>query len=147
MDVGCGTKPYRGLFPTGTYGGIEVNRLSRFGSERHPDVYFDARNFPLLDGSFESVLCSQVLEHVFEPARFLAEIHRVMKPGGKLLLRVPFVWYEHEQPFDYGRYTSFGLEYLLAKAGFQQVSHHKTLANASIFVQLWLASLEKSIRP
>lgn len=146
LDVGCGTKPYRDLFPDSDYVGIEVNRVSKYGSARHPDVYFDGRNFPIADGSVDSVLCSQVLEHVFEPAQFLGEIHRVLRPGGRLLLTVPFVWDEHEQPFDYGRYTSFGLEYLMSKAGFRQLAHERTLANASIFVQLWLASLEKSIR-
>lgn len=146
LDVGCGTKPYRDLFPDNEYIGIEVSRISRFGSVRHPDVYFDGRSFPIVDGSVDSVLCSQVLEHVFEPAQFLAEIHRVLRPGGRLLLTVPFVWDEHEQPFDFARYTSFGLEYLMAKAGFRQLAHERTLANPSIFAQLWLAGLEKSIR-
>ena len=147
LDVGCGTKPYRDLFPGRDYVGMELNRDSPLGSARQPDLYFDGLHFPLADASCGSALCSQVLEHVFEPEVFLAEMRRVLVPGGKLLLTVPFVWDEHEQPFDYGRYTSYGLKHLLAKAGFRQLAHHRTLANGAALVQLWLASLEKAIRP
>lgn len=146
LDIGCGTKPYRNLFPGNEYLGIEVARESRFGSDREPDAYYDGKHLPIPDQSVESVLCSQVLEHVFEPAEFLAEIHRVLKPGGRLLLTVPFVWDEHEQPFDYARYSSFGLRHLMAKAGFRQLAHERSLGNSAIFVQLWLAYLYKIIK-
>ena len=58
-------------------------------------------------------MCNQVLEHVFNPDDFVREIARVLKPGGALLLTVPFVWNEHEQPYDYARYSSFGLRAFL----------------------------------
>ena len=61
------------------------------------------------------MLCNQVLEHVFNPDEFLLKINRVLKNDGKLLLTVPFVWDEHEQPFDYARYSSFGLKALIEK--------------------------------
>jgi SAM-dependent methyltransferase len=66
-----------------------------------------------------------VLEHVFNPDDFLNEVNRVLKPSGKLLLTVPFVWDEHEQPYDYARYSSFGLRSLLEKHGFSIVKHEK----------------------
>ena len=77
-----------------------------------------------------------MLEHVFDPDDFLKEINRVMKPGGKLLITVPFVWDEHEQPYDYARYSSFGLEYLLKKIGFEIINSHKTARNISVIFQL-----------
>jgi SAM-dependent methyltransferase len=84
-----------------------------------------------------------VLEHVFNPDEFLAEINRVLKPGGRLLLTVPFVWDEHEQPYDYARYSSFGLRVLLEKHGLQILQHKKLAADASILFQLGNAYLYK----
>jgi SAM-dependent methyltransferase len=147
LDIGCGTKPYRGLFDNPAYIGLEVNRDSPLGSHRKPDVYYDGRHIPLPDASVESVLCSQVLEHVFEPGDFLAELRRVLVPGGRILLTVPFVWDEHEQPFDYARYSSFGLRHLFESAGFSQLDHARTLAGASIFPQLLLAYAYKVLHP
>jgi len=81
-------------------------------------------------------LCNQVLEHVFNPDAFLSEIYRVLKRDGKLLLTVPFVWDEHEQPSDYARYSSFGLKALLEKNGFRIIQHERIGADASILFQL-----------
>ena len=96
--------------------------------------------------SFDSVLCNQVLEHVFNPDYFLSEIHRVLKPSGKLLLTVPFVWDEHEKPYDFARYTSFGLTSLLEKNGFHVLEHRKIGADATILFQLINAYFFKVIQ-
>ena len=68
---------------------------------------------------FDHVVLTQVLEHVPEPARVLAELHRVLKPGGTLWLTAPFFYAEHERPYDFFRYTQFGLRRLLESAGFE----------------------------
>ena len=107
------------------------------------DAYYDGRRFPFDDARFESVLCNQVLEHVFNPEEFIAEIHRVLTPGGRLILTVPFVWDEHEQPHDYARYSSFGLRSLLERNGFQVLVQHKLLADCSMLFQLTNAYLYK----
>jgi SAM-dependent methyltransferase len=82
------------------------------------------------------VLCNQVLEHVFNPDFFLREIGRVLKPGGKLLLTVPFLWDEHEQPYDYARYSSFGLAALLRRNGFCVIQQDKLGTDAAIVFQV-----------
>ena len=73
------------------------------------------------DASFDVVLCTQVLEHVAEPARVLAELRRVLATGGELWLTVPFVGELHEEPHDHYRYTSYGLRGLCERAGFGEV--------------------------
>jgi SAM-dependent methyltransferase len=83
---------------------------------------------------------------VFNPQEFLGEIHRVLDERGILLLTVPFVWDEHEQPYDYARYSSFGLKALLERNGFRVVHHHKLLADASVLCQLINAYLFKITR-
>lgn len=142
LDVGCGTKPYRSLFEVESYRGLDID--SSITRERGiADDLYDGTLFPYQNETFDSALCNQVLEHVFNPDRFLTEIYRVLKPGGKLLLTVPFVWDEHEQPFDYARYSSFGLKALLEKNGFKIISHQKLAADATILFQLTNAYLFK----
>ena len=145
LDVGCGTKPYRALFDVTRYVGLDIdNALTR--ARAVADAFYDGGSFPFDDGAFDSVLCNQVLEHVFTPDAFVRECCRVLVPGGKLLLTVPFVWDEHEQPFDFARYSSFGLKSLLEKNGFRIVSHRKLLSDASILFQLCNAYLFKVTR-
>jgi SAM-dependent methyltransferase len=144
LDVGCGCKPYRALVPAAHYVGLDVDTpfTRKVGLA---DVFYNGTEFPLADASFDGVLCSQVLEHVFTPEKFLGEISRVLRPGGRLLLTVPFIWDEHEQPHDFGRYSSFGLQALLERAGFDIIVHRKSVADARAVVQLASAWLYKAI--
>lgn len=82
----------------------------------------DALELPFGAGTFGSVVSFQVMEHLPEPSHFLQEVFRVLKPGGMILIMTPFMWGEHEQPYDFYRYTRFGLHYLLEKSGFEIVS-------------------------
>lgn len=142
LDVGCGIKPYRSLFKVTEYVGLDID--SPGARQRGvADVFYSGQAFPFEARSFDAVLCNQVLEHVFNPGEFLAEIERVLRPGGKLLLTVPFVWDEHEQPWDYARYSSFGLKALLEKRGFRILSHRKLRADVSVLFQLANAYLFK----
>lgn len=145
LDVGCGTKPYRTLFAVQDYVGLDIDSETtrRLGCA---DLVYDGSVFPVADGTFDAVLCNQVLEHVFTPDAFVAEIVRVLRPGGLLLLTVPFVWDEHEQPVDYARYSSFGLAHLLQRHGLQLVEQHKLLDNAGVLFQLANAYVYKLVR-
>ena len=74
---------------------------------------------PLADASIDSALCTEVLEHCPDPAAVLAEVHRILKPGGSLVLTLPFLWPLHEVPHDWCRYTPFALKSFLESTGFQ----------------------------
>lgn len=142
LDVGCGTKPYRSLITVDAYIGLDIDcETSR--KRGMADYFYDGDTFPFSDETFDCILCNQVLEHVFSPNEFLGEIARILIPGGKLLLTVPFVWDEHEQPNDCARYTSFGLSSLLERNGFKVLQHEKLGADASILFQLANAYLFK----
>lgn len=146
LDVGCGKKPYRILFSSASeYAGLEIdtpeNRITK-----HADYFYDGNAFPFDDASYDGIICNQVLEHVFNPEQFLGEVLRILKPGGNLLLTVPFVWDEHEQPWDYARYSSFGLKSLLERAGFVVIEQRKTNADARVLFQLVNAYLFKVLR-
>lgn len=142
LDVGCGSKPYKSLFPATEYTGVEIA-----GGNKNADCYYDGKQFPFQDGEFDSVLTSEVLEHVFNPGVFMSEINRVLKEGGVLLLTVPFVWDEHEQPYDFARYSSFGLQHLLEQSGFIILEHRKSLNDIRVIFQMMNAyTYKKTIR-
>lgn len=145
LDVGCGTKPYRHLLSVRRYVGLDVDS-DRTRSLGIADDLYDGQRFPYDAESFDSLLCNQVLEHVFAPDPFVREMCRVLKPEGKLLLTVPFIWDEHEQPYDFARYSSFGLKALLERNGFKVLEQHKLLADASLFCQLFNAYVFKAWR-
>jgi len=142
LDVGCGDRPYESLTSAREYLGLEIDTPANRARGR-ADAYYDGRCFPFDDGTFDAVLCNQVLEHVFEPEEFVREIGRVLKPGGRLLLTVPFVWDEHEQPRDYARYSSFGLRALLERHSFKLLQQRRTAADARALFQLINAYLYK----
>jgi SAM-dependent methyltransferase len=144
LDVGCGSKPYRDIFKVSEYVGLELDS-PRARSTAIADYFYDGLNFPFNDNEFDSVLCNQVLEHVFNPKRFLSEVNRILKPGGQLLLTVPFVWDEHEQPLDFARYSSFGLKVMLNEMGFEIKRRDKLASDFSVIVQLINAYLFKVV--
>jgi SAM-dependent methyltransferase len=100
------------------------------------DVKYDGEVIPFHSSKFDSAVCFQVLEHVFEPKALLREVHRVLKPGGYLLLTVPFVWGEHEMPTDCARYTSVGLVTMMERSGFEVLNHKKSAPGATALCQL-----------
>jgi SAM-dependent methyltransferase len=117
--------------------------LDMQGRNKHADRFYDGKTFPFSDGEFDAVLTSEVLEHVFNPDEFLSEINRVLRDGGVLLLTVPFVWDEHEQPFGYAPYSSFGLRHLLESHGFEIIEHGKTMDDIRVIFQLVNAYIYK----
>ena len=86
------------------------------------DIHGTADQIPLADGCFDTVLCTQVLEHVPEPGLVIMECARVLRPGGVLILTAPQYWEEHEEPHDYYRFTEHGMAYLLERARLQIVA-------------------------
>jgi SAM-dependent methyltransferase len=122
LDIGCGEMPYRDLLleaPSRATHYIGLDLAGNTYSRHKPDVRWDGAVIPLRDASVESALATEVLEHCPEPLRTLSEIHRVLKPGGVLLITVPFLWPIHDPPYDEYRYTPFGLDRLLREAGFE----------------------------
>lgn len=117
LDVGCGMKPYQKLWQSKNYLGIDVRGGGLNDRAKKVDKYFDGRTIPYPKGMFDVVIATEVFEHVEFPEKLLREIKRVLKPGGKLFLTMPFVWPEHGIPFDFQRYTSFQHKRILSKCG------------------------------
>ena len=136
LDVGCGTQPYRNLFNVENYVGLEYSE-EQFGRKENADFVYDGHRFPFEDESYDIAICNEVFEEVFNPDEFLTEVYRVLKPGARFFITVPFAWDEQEQPMDFARYTSFGLRHLLEAHGFEILSHKKTGGDLRVFFQLY----------
>lgn len=107
LDVGCGTALYGGLFPNR----VTLDVAARDGIP--VDIIGDAHNLhQIQDGSFDVVLCTEVLEHLHTPEKALGELHRILKPGGLILLTTRFIYPLHDVPGDFYRYTKYGLRHL-----------------------------------
>lgn len=120
LDVGAGAQPYRPLVPaTASYRAIDsVLARDGFGYDIPDTEYFEGERWPVEDASVDLVLATETLEHIPDPAVFLAEARRVLRPGGRLLLTVPFAARWHYVPHDYWRFTPSSLRDLLVAAGF-----------------------------
>lgn len=123
IDVGCGAQPYRSLLSAqAEYIGIDtVDALEKFGYEIPDTKYFAGDVWPVKKECAAAVLCAEVLEHVPQPDLILREAYRCLKPGGKLLLTVPFAARWHFVPHDFWRFTPSGLNLLASDAGFVDV--------------------------
>jgi SAM-dependent methyltransferase len=117
LDLGCGAQPYAFLARSRGLDYVPVD-LSILHTPP-PIVCADSLTLPFKDGSFDTVLSTQVVEHVADPFMMFAEISRVLKPHGRLVMTAPQVWPLHEEPHDYFRYTRYGLEELARRSGLQ----------------------------
>ncbi len=118
LDYGCGGQPYRALFETrvSRYVGADVSLARGIV----PDVLFEpGKQVPLADQSFDTIASTQVLEHVADPHVYLSECDRLLRSRGTLLISVPMQWRHHEVPFDYWRFTRYGLINLLESHRFE----------------------------
>jgi len=110
LDLGCGKVPLYESYKQ--Y--ISDNTCTDWGNSVHKNSYLDLEHdlnttLPFADGQFDTIILSDVLEHIYQPLLLWREMHRVLKPQGKILMNIPFYYWLHEVPFDYYRYTEHTL--------------------------------------
>ncbi len=134
LDIGCGNKHYvRYYTNVSEYIGLEYDQERN--RQKAADFFYDGETFPFEDSSFDAAVSNEVLEHVFNPQQHLKEMYRILKPNSLVLMTLPFVWDEHEQPYDFARYSSFGLRHILEEAGFEIIEMKKTSSDISCVFQ------------
>jgi SAM-dependent methyltransferase len=120
-DLGCGERPYEHFFLQYCEKYIGVD----WGKTLHnlkADVIADLNKpLPIDSEKADTIISLSVMEHLREPQTFLNESYRILKKGGAIILQVPFMWHVHEAPYDFFRYTRFGLQYMFEKAGFVDI--------------------------
>lgn len=117
LDIGCGNKPYEiwSNEVVSEYLGCDIIQ----SSANKVDVLSPANNIPLENGSFDTVLSTQVIEHVEDHQGLVNEAYRLLKKDGYFILSGPMYWNLHEEPYDFFRFTKYGFHHLLEKAGFE----------------------------
>lgn len=141
LDIGCGERPFEDdiLRYADIYFGLDWSNTLH---DLKADVVVDAnRPLPIRTESVDHVVSFEVLEHLAEPDVMLHESFRVLKHGGSMVLSMPFQWWLHEAPWDYQRFTRYGLEHHLRKAGFTDIR----IVARSGFWTMWLLKLNYQI--
>lgn len=121
LDAGAGEGVYRRHFEHCEYRSIDLAVGESRWDYGHLDYVGPLHDMPIESGKFDAVLCTQVLEHLEFPRESVREMCRVLKPGGRLYLTVPMSQNEHQMPYDFFRYTSYGLRSICQQAGFEAV--------------------------
>lgn len=120
LDIGAADRwVWPHLAPDVDYVALDYPATGKVMYGVRPDVFADAANLPFPDSSFDAVVCLEVLEHVPAPQRVMNEIARVLRPGGRLWLSMPFIYPLHDAPYDFQRYTVPGLRRDLRQAGLE----------------------------
>ncbi len=136
LDLGCGNKPYESLF---------VGKITRYvgcdivqSSENLVDFICPANKLCFSDEEFDTVFCTQVMEHVADYQGMIEETYRVLNKEGIAIYTVPLCWELHEEPYDFHRFTKYGLKDLFESKGFIiELIKPNGGKWASVF-QLWL---------
>jgi SAM-dependent methyltransferase len=116
LDAGAGDAPYKPLFAHTIYESADFEKVDKpYAQSTH---VCDLKSIPVEDCRYDYIVFNQVMEHLPEPMLILKELFRVLKPGGKIIYTAPLFYEEHEQPYDYYRYTQFAVRYLFSEAGF-----------------------------
>jgi len=122
LDAGAGECAYRRLFDHCQYKSLDLAIGEEAWNYQDIDYVSPLHQMPIDDACFDAILCTEVLEHLEWPRESVQEMFRVLKPGGKLFLTVPMSHAEHQVPYDFFRYTSYGLQAICHAAGFSNVT-------------------------
>ncbi len=122
LDCGCGDVPFYGIYKDQIESNYCVDWENSLQQQIHIDQFINLNEqLNLPSNEYDSVLLSDVLEHIAEPSNLLKELNRVLKQNGKLIIMVPFLYRLHEEPHDFYRYTEYSLKHLLEKNGFKLI--------------------------
>ncbi|ACB51444.1 hypothetical protein cce_2094 [Crocosphaera subtropica ATCC 51142] len=116
LDAGSGSSPYKSLFTHAQYESADFEQVNKTYAKT--TYVCNLEKIPVEDCRFDFIIFNQVMEHLPDPKSVLIELNRVLKPGGKMIYSGPLFYEEHEQPYDFYRYTQFGLRELFSASGF-----------------------------
>lgn len=145
LDIGCGTMPYKKHFSQSEYVGLDVLESGAEAELKTPDIWFDGVTVPFANASADVIILTEVMEHARHPEGLLAESSRVLRQGGHLIVTTPFLYPEHEQPFDFWRWTTFGLSEALREQGFEVVHLGKRATGYRAWVTLTNQQVAKTL--
>ena len=148
IDLGCGTRPYEEIFRPHieSYFGVDFEPTAdrNYGGNTNADLYRDCADTRLPEASFDTLLSTQVIEHIYDTGKYLDECLRLLKPGGAGIFTAPLIWPCHSEPYDYYRFTRYSLEKIFRDRGFE--IEELTASGFSIATAAQLARFKRSQR-
>ncbi|MER8841279.1 class I SAM-dependent methyltransferase [Mesorhizobium sp. M0913] len=120
LDAGAGDQPYRHLFAHCEYEAADFELVDKVYAKS--TYVCNLEEIPVEDARFDIIIFNQVMEHLIHPMLVLHELRRVLKPGGRMICSAPLFYEEHEQPYDFYRYTKFAWRAMMNEAGFDLLS-------------------------
>ena len=122
-DLGCGEVPLFAMYRDLVSDVVCVDWPGSFHDAKHVDIFADLNEpLDLEPNSFDTIIASDVLEHLHAPQQLFDSAAQALGPGGRLIIGVPFLYWIHEAPYDFHRYTSFALEHMTKAAELEVVS-------------------------
>ncbi|WP_228712174.1 class I SAM-dependent methyltransferase [Halarcobacter ebronensis] len=129
VDIGSGNSPYKKIIIDGIAEYISVDKSNihkhMFSSLKEKFIDADIKELPFLNDSFDTIILTQVLEHIDDPFKALSEAKRILKKDGVLILSVPFIYQAHAVPYDYFRFSEFGLKKICNDYNFEIIELHR----------------------
>ena len=148
LDFGCGSKPYESLFTNAkSYVGVDIKISGHDHKDSKVDFYYDGKTLLFPDNHFDSIVSFEVFEHIFNLDTVLTELRRVLKPGGHIIITIPFAWEEHEIPYDFARYTTYGIKHIFEKNKFDVLEIIKTTTYILTISQIFISYLAQYVSP
>ncbi len=138
VDLGCGNAPLAGIYgPL-----VDTVVWADWPNSPHTEIQLDQgvdlnQPLPFGDQSFDTIILSDVLEHIARPQSLLAEINRVLRPGGRLIAGVPYMYHLHEEPFDYYRYTKYAIRFMAEEAGLEAEEIHQPSGGVDVLFDVF----------
>ena len=122
LDIGCSDQQLKRHLPPNTeYIGLDYWDTAIYRYKTRPSVFGDAQHLPFRNKSIDTVVMLEVLEHIPDPEKVFKEIGRVLKPKGRLIMSMPFLYPLHDSPFDFQRFTHHGLENIAKRHNFHTI--------------------------
>ncbi len=146
LDFGCGDSRYRALIEKkNKYTGLDIKENSFPKESKAADVFWDDKTLPFEDESFDIIICTEVLNQVDDIDNTINELKRVLKKGGKLFITMVFIFGEQDIPYDFTRFTSFGIKKIFEKKNFKVVEFKKLLKGKNSIIQIIESEFKKYI--
>jgi len=147
LDFGCGDTRYKKFIEVNNeYIGVDLKKTGFENSRKFADFYWDNKTLPFEDEKFDVIVCTEVLDDVEDIELVTHELRRVLKKDGKIFITMPFIFGEHDIPYDFRRFTSFGIKKFFEKQNFNIVEFKKILQGKNSVIQIIDSEFTRYIR-
>jgi len=137
LDFGCGDARYKKLVQeNNNYIGVDCKTTGFENEKKIADFYWDNKTLPFEDEKFDAILCTEVLDDIENLEMTTLELKRVLKKDGEIFITMPFLFGEHDTPYDFRRFTSFGIKKFFEKQKFKIVKFKKLLQGKISIIQI-----------